>query len=283
VARRRGTSASAPVAPASLEPTVELTPDARARFDVVAPMLARRGPVDVERLTSYCQVWARWRIAESGLAKSGPLVKTSGGRLGPNPLGAVSKAAHQSVRQLEKELGLDRAPEDPAAAPGRLLTRRELADRLGGIHMQTVTKWEREGMPIAQHGGRGRPSFYSEHDVRAWRLERDQKSLAGTTVNANEERALKERAQARLAEQTYQMRNRELLPRSEVARIWGAEVAGIRALLLAWPTTIADKLARAATLEGVAGVEGVLNSEVRAVLNQLADPERQLPAAERAG
>jgi P27 family predicted phage terminase small subunit len=281
MARRRGTSASAPVAPA-LAPTVELTPDARARFDVVAPMLARRGPVDVERLTSYCQVWARWRIAEAGLSKSGPLVKTAGGRLGPNPLAQVSKAAHQSVRQLEKELGLDRAPEEQGAAAGRLVTRRELADLLD-VHMQTVTKWEREGMPIARRGGRGRPSSYSEHDVRAWRLERERVALAGTSVNANEERALKERAQARLAEQTYQMRNRELLPRSEVARIWGAEVAGIRALLLAWPTTIADKLARAATLEGVAGVEGVLNSEVRAVLNQLADPERQLPAAERAG
>lgn len=276
MARRRGASVAAPP---PLEPTVALVAEARARWDIVAPLLALRGPIDRERLTAYCQVWGRWRIAENGLAKSGPLLRSKNGNPRPNPLISISNQAAARLKSLERELRLEEAlaAPVPAGSPAdRLLTRRELAEALA-VHMQTITKWERDGMPIAARGGRGRSTTYRVGDVELWRLQRDRAATGATGaggVDAAADRARRDRAQAELVEQTIAVRAKELLPRADVARVWAAEVAAIRALLLAWPTTIADRLARAATLEGVAGVEGVLNVEVRTVLNQLADPSR---------
>lgn len=45
----------------------------------------------------------------------------------------------------------------------KLVTRRELAEK-HSVHMQTITKWEREGMPVAERGPKGA----TVADVRAW-------------------------------------------------------------------------------------------------------------------
>lgn len=52
------------------------------------------------------------------------------------------------------------------------LTRRDLAKRLD-VHMQTITKWEREGLPIASRGRKGRPSLYAIDAVKAWLTARE--------------------------------------------------------------------------------------------------------------
>lgn len=158
------------------------------------------------------------------------------------------------------------------------VTRRQLAEALG-VHMMTVTKWERQGLPVAERGRRGKPSLYKLEDVQAWISARDE-TAAGKTGDLDpiQEKARRDHWQAVLAEQTYQVRRRELLPASEVEKIWGSEVAAIRAKLLALPVTFADRLHRAATLEGLAGVERVLQAAVRDVLRQLAaGPEAEDP------
>jgi hypothetical protein len=96
--------------------------------------------------------------AEAGLAKSGSLVKNERGRRGRESAGRGVAPGGRQVRPSRSELGLDDVDdrERPAVAV-ELVTRRELAARLG-VHMQTVTKWEREGLPIAERGRRGRPS-----------------------------------------------------------------------------------------------------------------------------
>lgn len=172
-------------------------------------------------------------------------------------------------------------PAAPAAAEPAAgqLTRRELAGVLG-VHMQTVTKWERDGMPIAERGRKGKPSTYSEPAVRAWLQQREEAARAaaagdGPILDLAQERARKERWQGLLAEQTFKAREKELLPRVEVEKLWSAEVAAVRAKLLALPTTLADRLHRAATLEGVLGVERILHEAVRETLRELADPLRQ--------
>jgi len=154
-----------------------------------------------------------------------------------------------------------------------LITRRELAARLG-CHMQTITKHEREGLPIAERGRKGKASRYREVDVRAWLAMREAAATAVGYLDMMQERARKERAQAILAEQTFSMRARELLPREEVERIWGAEVAAVRAKLLAWPTTLADRVHRAALVEGVDGVERAVRAAVTDALTELAAPDR---------
>jgi phage terminase Nu1 subunit (DNA packaging protein) len=137
--------------------------------------------------------------------------------------------------------------------------------------MQSVTRWERDGMPIAQRGARGRPSRYDLAVVEAWRAAKEAAARTpGAAVSLELERARKERAQAALTEQTHQSRARELLPRDEVKRVMEQRAAAIRAKLLAWPTTLADRVHRAGTLDGLAGVECVLAEAVREALLELA-------------
>jgi phage terminase Nu1 subunit (DNA packaging protein) len=151
-------------------------------------------------------------------------------------------------------------------AAWRRVDRVQLA-KLLGTHPDTVTDFTRQGMPVILRGGRGRVSVYDAVECLDWWRERhgkNAKELAQT-------RALD--AQAQLAQQTVQMRARTLLPAAEVEKAWGGVVLAVRTKLLAVPTTIADRVARTATLEGVAGVETVLDSAIRDVLRELADPD----------
>lgn len=149
------------------------------------------------------------------------------------------------------------------------VTRRELAVALN-CHMQTVTKWEREGLPIAERGRKGRPSRYDEAAVRAWLAAREERAQTGQALDLVQERAQKEHWQALLAEQTFKVRERKLLDADDVAKTWGGVVAAIRAKLLAVPTSYADRVHRATTLEGLAGAEHVLRDAVYDVLRELA-------------
>lgn len=152
------------------------------------------------------------------------------------------------------------------------LTRRELAQVLG-CHMQTVTKWEREGLPIAERGRKGRPSRYDEAAVRAWLTAREEQAQSLQALDLVQERARKEHWQALLAEQTYRVRERQLLDAADVAKTWGAVVSAIRAKLLAMPTSFADRVHRAAVLNGLPGVEAGLRTAVYDVLRELATVE----------
>jgi P27 family predicted phage terminase small subunit len=263
----------------SLEPPAGLAGEALARWQAVAPALARRGALDRDLLATYCQVWARWRGAEAGIAQTGQLAKGPKGRVMASPLIGIANQTATRVRALETRLGIvaeASAPPAPdarrrrAAADRGRITRRELAARLD-VHMMTITKWERDGMPIAERGERGRPSLYDEAEVRAWIQARDEAVKSGHTVDVAQERAKKERAQAALAEQTYQIRAGELVSRADWELAKAAENSAIKAHLLGWSTTLADRLYRAATLEGVPGIERLLAETVREVLRELAD------------
>lgn len=162
--------------------------------------------------------------------------------------------------------------DDSKAAPG-LCTRRQLAELLGQ-HMQTVTKWEQDGMPITERGRRGKPSLYAVAAVQAWLEAREVAAQTGGAVDVARQRARKELAQAVLAEQTYQIRAKELLPRQDVEKAWAGEVSAVRTKLLSWSTTIADRVHRAGMLTGVAGVERELRDATEDVLRELADPGR---------
>jgi phage terminase Nu1 subunit (DNA packaging protein) len=161
------------------------------------------------------------------------------------------------------------------------LTRRVLAEALG-VHMQTVTKWEREGLPIAKRGRKGKPSLYDEAAVRAWLKARDEAAQDPNALDLIEARARKEHWQAQLAEQTHQVRAGRLLPADEVAKVWGAEVAAVRARLLDLPQTLAAKVHRASALEGEGGAERVLHDAVREILLELAgEGQARAPKASR--
>lgn len=128
--------------------------------------------------------------------------------------------------------------------PLELVTRRQLADALG-CHMQTVTKYEREGMPIAARGDRGKPSRYQLEDVKAW--------LAQRTAGA----------QAPVA----------AIALADVREAWADEIAAVRALLLSSAASRASRVHRAAAL-GVAGVARELQAMTSEVLRTLALADR---------
>lgn len=268
-------------------PPAGLKKAAKARWRAVYAKLASRGEVDLELLGVYCQVWARWREAEDGIDKAGQLAKGTGGRIVQSPLVAIANQNATQVRALEDRLGLTAVAQPGSSTPDTsddptLLTRRQLAEVLRNgqgepVHMQTITKWEHEGLQPAVRGRRGRPSLYRESDVRAWVAARD--AAASNLPGAKDlmaERARKERAQAVLAEQTFQARARVLLPAAEVERLWGAEIQAVRNAIIATYTTQADRLLRAATLEGVGGIEAELKAIAYELLRELASPDRAI-------
>jgi len=163
-------------------------------------------------------------------------------------------------------------------SPTGLLTRRELADCLA-VDAQTVGKWERTGLPVALVSGAGRPSYFSELEVRAWLEDRAEK--AGTrsagASDAVTARAQRDLWQARLAEQQHRLRARELLDASAISTVWAAEISAVRALILNLPASRADRVYRASIEGGVAGVEGALKAAVYEALRELATEGRPLP------
>lgn len=262
------------------EPPASLSAAAKARWQTVIPRVVQRGSVDLDTLHAYCQVWARWRQAEDGIAAAGILTKGAGGRVVASPLVAIANQTAAEVRKLEDDLGIElieTPPSQPAAPDGEsLVTRRELAQRIG-IHMQTVAKWLEEGMPVADRGSRGRAAKFRESDVRAWRAARETAAKRTGLVDVAQERARKERAQAMEAEQRVAIRAKNFLPAVDVERAWAFEINAVRTYALAIPATQADRLTRVATLEGVSGVEAVLIEIVHALLGELSADDRELP------
>lgn len=257
------------------KPPASLTPAAAARWQTVVVELAAKGPVDIDRLTTYCQQWARWQEAETAVSKSGPLIRSAGGRASKNPLITIANDASKQARLLADQLGIG-VPADDEESDG-LVTRRELAQKLG-VHMQTITKWEREGMPIARRGRKGRASLYRVSEVSAWLKARESAAGGGAVVDVARARADKETWQARLAQQAYLARSGELLPRAQVVQIWTAEVLAVRTLIMQTFLTHTDRVFRAGTLEGRAGVERELRNISDWILRALSDPARALPA-----
>jgi phage terminase Nu1 subunit (DNA packaging protein) len=160
----------------------------------------------------------------------------------------------------------------------RLLTRVELSRELG-CDPRTVAKWIEEGLPVHTRGRGGRASLYSLKSAREWKRQRDESSTSVGALDPHQERARRDRAQALLAEQQLRTRERELLPATEVQKAWSAEVSAVRAQALAIPTTYADRIHRAATLDGVAGVERELRAAVHGFLRELSGVHEEDPRA----
>jgi len=156
----------------------------------------------------------------------------------------------------------------PIAATGKLVTRLQLAKHLKHLP-RTISKWQEEGLPVARRGRGGRPSLYDEPAVRAW-VEAREAAAQTQAPTFMISRSRKELAQALEAEQRVALRSGTLLAAADVDRTWSAEVAAVRARLLAIPTAWSDRLHRAGALGGAAGIEALLVEAIYQVLRELA-------------
>jgi hypothetical protein len=105
--------------------------------------------------------------------------------------------------------------------------------------------------------------------VRAWLKQRDAAMERLGVKDLDEARALRYRAQARLAEQAVQIRQGNLLPRETVERQWSAQIAAVKTRLLALPVTHADRIHRAQVAGGRGGVLATVNEAIFEVLREL--------------
>jgi phage terminase Nu1 subunit (DNA packaging protein) len=151
------------------------------------------------------------------------------------------------------------------------LTRPQLAE-LFGVHEITITKWQREGMPIEVRGGPGKAALYHAPTVMAWWRARELGRLGGSggPVSLEVERARLARVQTQKAELDLQAREGQLASVAEIGRTWTAITAAIRTRLLALPRALAERAAQAAQERGATGVERVVHEAVREALTELA-------------
>jgi phage terminase Nu1 subunit (DNA packaging protein) len=154
----------------------------------------------------------------------------------------------------------------------RLVTGKELAVELG-VNPRTVSKFMDDGMPVAVRGRGGRPNRYDADACLAWDAARKEIDDGGH-IDLLKERALKEKWQAKLAQQLYEVREGKLLEADAVARTWSVEYGAIKTILLSSYTTSADRVLRAATLEGLPGVERELKTIAVAALREISSPDR---------
>lgn len=86
-----------------------LSPDAAKHWPVVAKQLHDAGlltAIDVTALGLYCEAFARWRGANTQIAKYGTVVKSPNGYPIQSPYLAISNKAHEQMTRLLAEFGM---------------------------------------------------------------------------------------------------------------------------------------------------------------------------------
>ncbi len=153
---------------------------------------------------------------------------------------------------------LGRAHTEEILGVEKLLGRAALAAALGRSAKQ-INKLVDAGMPVARRGARGRAHGYRLEEVEAWLASREDARQPAEFLDAVRERALKERAQRHLAEQTLKVRAGELVAKEEVIAEWSGHAAAVRTKLMGLPNVLdIDDATRAA-----AGTLSSLDTTVR--------------------
>lgn len=161
-----------------------------------------------------------------------------------------------------------------------LVNKAELAEILGRSQ-QTLTTWQKQGMPIHFAGTRGTENLYSTEEVIDWLIRRELSRAVGADpngelINYEAERARLTRAQANHEELKVEVLRGELIPSDTVERVQGAMVSAFRARCLSIPTKAAPQLVG----QDEPTIESVLTEYVFEALEELSDfdPSAYIPA-----
>lgn len=162
---------------------------------------------------------------------------------------------------------------DAEKAPGgperRLLTRSELAEAFQ-INPGVITRWQQDGLPVAQRGGPARGSKYDLAACLAWWQQKQLGKFSagnGQAISLEVERAKLARAQTEKAELDAQARKGQLLAAEEVREAWTAIMTAVKSKLLAIPRALAPQLVN---ITDAAVIEARLRAKVHEALSELA-------------
>lgn len=153
----------------------------------------------------------------------------------------------------------------------KLQTRRELAEAFG-VHMMTVTKWERDGLPIAERGRKGKPSRYRLSECMQWYIGREVSAATGgdEKLSPATEKALLDRKRREELELKIMVRRGELVEAEEAAREFADCAAAVKARLRRIPDAVADRVLK---VKSPHAVKALLLTEIDEALEELAAQE----------
>lgn len=155
-----------------------------------------------------------------------------------------------------------------------MLVNKTQLSKIIGKTQQTLTTWQKNGMPIAATGNNGQANQYETEDVIAWMIRREIGKLTvsddGTVHDYEAERARLTHHQANKTELEAQMLKGKLIPAETVEQFQGGMVSAFRAKMLSLPTKTAGKVQN---LIELAEIEEALRLEVYESLTELSNYE----------
>ena len=134
-----------------------------------------------------------------------------------------------------------------------------------GISQETLTQWQKSGLPMVYHAGRGGSNQYDTAQVIAWMIERKVGKVRDESQKDRLTRLQGDKVELEIAEKLSQ-----LVPANEVKPAWDAMVASARAYL----HPQADRIAQLVeATEGLDAKRDLLAEEFDDILRHLSDYE----------
>lgn len=143
-----------------------------------------------------------------------------------------------------------------------IVSKAELAKILGKDE-KTIFRWLKEGIPIIEHGSRGKESKFDTEAVIEW--------LIARATNGKEIEAARLRltlAQARNAELDADEKEGRLIPLESMGALWSNVLTSFRARILSIPSRLTPQIS--ATNEP-AIIDKLIKTALHEALNELAE------------
>lgn len=152
-----------------------------------------------------------------------------------------------------------------------IVNKTQLAEIIGKTP-QTLTTWQKNGLPIHSDGTRGQANQYDTVEVIAWLLRREVGKLTvgedGTVHDYEAERARLTHHQANKTELESDVLRGRLIPAKTVEAVQGKIIGAFRAKCLSLPTKIAPRLGY---LTEVVEIENEIRTAIYDALSELSE------------
>lgn len=162
---------------------------------------------------------------------------------------------------------------------GREVNKDELCDILG-VGTAVIDNYLRNGCPVTERGGPGRPHKFNTADVHAWLREQDEKFKRQAPdpekAATDEGRRRAALATARLRELELETKQGVLIAADAVRPVLEEQLSNVRSRLMAMPGRLSAQLVR---MSDQGSIERLIAEEVREALAELTADEVEFSAA----